>query len=105
MLVIRLSRPPLLRHVQSCSANLTFCTVHRYPKLFDDQFKQLDDLCHTLESVEQEKELQTASVVDQVTRMHEISQELHAFPDENSQVEYKDYRKVDIFTRWVPGRR
>lgn len=57
-------------------------TIHHYPKLFEDQFKQLDDLCHTLELVEQEKELQTASVVDQVTRMREISQELHAFLDE-----------------------
>jgi hypothetical protein len=59
-------------------------TVHRYPKLLEDQFRQLDDLCHTLELVEQEKELQTASVVDQVTRMHEIPQELHAFPDETA---------------------
>lgn len=108
MLVIRLSRPPMLGHEQSCSPSLNFCTlfrfrplsaasvaqllgqvisliqgiqrvretVHGYPKLFEGQFKQLDGLRHTLELVEQEKELQAAR------RMHEISQELHAFPDE-----------------------
>jgi hypothetical protein len=54
-------------------------TVSGYPKLIHDYSKQLNDLRRTLALVQQEKELQTSGVVEQVATVHSLAQELEAF--------------------------
>jgi hypothetical protein len=53
--------------------------VRGYPKLLEDHTGQLNDLLNTLRLIEEEKELQTASVVEQLAKVLEISQELQDF--------------------------
>ena len=50
-----------------------------YPKLLEDHTGQLNDLLNTLRLIEEEKELQTAGVVEQLAKVLEISQELQGF--------------------------
>jgi hypothetical protein len=53
--------------------------VRGYPKLLEDHTRQLNDLLSTLRLIEEEKELQTAGVVEQLAKVLEISQELQGF--------------------------
>lgn len=54
-------------------------TVRDYPKIIEDYSKQLDDLHRTLTLVEQEKELRTSSIIEQVATLHSLVQELEVF--------------------------
>ena len=54
-------------------------TVRGYPKLLEDHTGQFNDLLNTLRLIEEEKELQTAGVVEQLVKVLEISQELQGF--------------------------
>jgi hypothetical protein len=47
----------------------------RLPEAPQDHSGQLNDLLNTLRLIEEEEELQTASVVEQLTKVLEISQE------------------------------
>jgi hypothetical protein len=51
--------------------------VQGYPKFLEDHTRQLNDLLNALRLIEEEKELQTAGMVEQLAKVLEISQELH----------------------------
>jgi len=53
--------------------------VRGYPKLLEDHTGQFNDLLNTLRLIEEEKELQTGGVVEQLAKVLEISQELQGF--------------------------
>jgi predicted PurR-regulated permease PerM len=53
--------------------------VQGYPKFLEDHTRQLNDLLNALRLIEEEKELQTAGMVEQLAKVLEISEELQGF--------------------------
>jgi predicted PurR-regulated permease PerM len=53
--------------------------VQDYPKFLEDHTRQLNDLLNALRLIEEEKELQTAGMIEQLAKVLEISEELQGF--------------------------